>query len=168
MAVVFAGLLLGNFGLEVAMSEASRQRLNEFWEVIAFLVNSAAFVLIGLAFDFGSLKDGALIWAVVVIATAILAGRAIVVGGILAPYSRRIGKPLPRSWIAAIFWGGLRGTIPIALVLGLRMDEREIGGVEVVPMVFSVVLISLLGQGLTYGPLLNRLGLSRNQTPGPG
>ena len=162
MAVVFSGLLLGNFGLEVAMTNASRQRLNDFWEVIAFLVNSAVFVLIGLAFDFSSLKDGGVIWAVVVISAAILIGRAIVIGGLLVPFTRRFEEePLPRTWVTAIFWGGLRGTIPIALVLGLTLDERKLGGIEVVPVVFSVVLLSLLGQGLTYGPLLKRLGLSR-------
>lgn len=169
MAVVFAGVLLGNYDVRTARSEASGRRLTDFWEVIAFLVNSAVFVLIGLAFDFSSLKDADLIRAVVVIAAAILVGRAIVIGGLLVPFSRVFeAKPLPRPWIIAIFWGGLRGTIPIALVLGLTMDEREIGGVAVVPVVFSVVLLSLLGQGLTYGPLLKKLGLSGSTAPDAG
>jgi CPA1 family monovalent cation:H+ antiporter len=161
MAVVFAGLLLGNYGVQMAMSTVSRERLGDFWEVIAFLVNSAAFVLIGLAFEFSSIRDVDLIWAVAVIVVCVLIGRGIVVAGMLAPFARFVEqRPLPRPWVPAIFWGGLRGTIPIALVLGLAADERNLGGVAVVPLVFAVVLLSLLGQGLTYGPLLKRLGLS--------
>ncbi|MGB4863357.1 MAG: sodium:proton antiporter [Tepidiformaceae bacterium] len=168
MAVVFSGLLLSNYGVQMSMSTASRQRLADFWEVIAFLVNSAAFVLIGLAFEISSLRDAGLVKAVVIIAVAVLVGRVIVVSGMLVPFARWVeNKPLPGPWGPAIFWGGLRGTIPIALVLGLALNERELGGIQAVPLVFSVVLLSLLGQGLTYGPLLRKLGLSATEPPDP-
>jgi CPA1 family monovalent cation:H+ antiporter len=57
-----------------------------------------------------------------------------------------------------VFWGGLRGSIPIALVLGLPV--RRFADIDAVAVVFAVVLFSLIVQGITYKPLLDRLGLT--------
>jgi len=62
--------------------------------------------------------------------------------------------------VAAVGWGGLRGTIPIALVLGLLESERTLGDVDAVALVFGIVFLSLILQGLTFAPLLKRLGLA--------
>jgi len=160
IAVVVSALLIGNYGVHVSMSKQSRARLTEFWEVIAFLVNSAVFVLIGLAFEFSSLRDWTLLGAVAVVAIALLAGRVLVIAGILWPSALRLDREkFPRRWLPAVYWGGLRGSIPIALVLGLAPAERTVAGINLVTLVFSVVLLSLIGQGLTFGPLLSRLGL---------
>ena len=64
------------------------------------------------------------------------------------------------KWLHALFWGGLRGSIPIALVLGLGARQAAFGGINPVAVIFAVVFVSLVGQGLTFGPLLRRLGQS--------
>jgi len=157
IAVVVAGLLIGNYGTRLAMSASSRVALLDFWEVLAFLANSALFLLMGLSFDIGDLRGSTLIATASIIATMMI-GRAMIAYGLLHVFRRSPGAPVPRAWQTAVFWGGLRGSIPIALVLGL--DERTFGGIDAVAVVFGVVLFSLIVQGLTYKPLLDRLGLT--------
>jgi len=159
IATVAAGLLIGNYGTSFAMSASSRLALDQFWEVVAFLVNSVLFLLIGLQFDVAALADTTTAVTVVVAIVAMLLGRAVISFGLLTPFVRSSrGLRVPSQWRPAVFWGGLRGSIPIALALSL--PTREIGGTDVPAVVFGVVLFSLLVQGLTFGPLLRRLGLS--------
>ncbi len=160
IAVVVGALLIGNYGIHVSMSTASRERVTDFWEVIAFLTNSAAFVLIGLSFESSSVFDGTLLKALGIVSASILIGRMLIVMMILLPSTVLLDRrEFPWQWLPAVFWGGLRGTIPIALVLGLASDERTVGGINLVTLVFAAVLVSLVGQGLTYGPLLKWLGI---------
>ena len=159
MAVVVAGLLIGNYGTGRAMSASSQVAMTDFWEVVAFLANSALFLIIGLEFHVSDLRGRTLV-ATSVAVVGMLAGRAIIAFGLLAPFRRSRAAPVPGSWQIAAFWGGLRGSIPIALVLGL--DQRRFGGVDAVAVVFGVVFFSLVVQGLTYRPLLRRLGLAGN------
>ncbi len=160
MAVVVGALLIGNYKGYRAMSASSRAALNEVWEVVAFLLNSALFLLIGLQFDIGDLFKGSTAIAALVATVAMLAGRALVVYGLLWPFrwSPR-GHALPMKWQHAIVWGGLRGSIPIALVLGLTGARSQLDDVNVVAVVFACVFVSLIGQGLTFPPLLRRLRL---------
>jgi CPA1 family monovalent cation:H+ antiporter len=157
IAVVAAGLLIGNYGTRVAMSASSRVSMIEFWEVLAFLANSALFLIIGLEFDIAELRGPTLVAAGMAI-LGVLAGRVLIAYGLLAPFRHSHYAPIPTSWQTAVFWGGLRGSIPIALVLGL--PQRELAGVDPVAVVFAVVLFSLIVQGVTYKPLLDRLGLT--------
>ena len=157
IAVVAAGLLIGNYGTRFAMSASSRVALLEFWEVLAFLANSALFLVIGLEFDITDLK-GRTLAATVVAIVGMLVGRALISFGLLRVFRNSRAAPIPKPWRMAVFWGGLRGSIPIALVLGL--PERRFGGIDAVAMVFGVVLFSLVVQGLTYKPILDKLGLT--------
>ena len=157
IAVVMGGLLIGNYGTRMATSASSRVALLDFWQVLAFMANSALFLLMGLEFDIGDLRGRTLTATLVVIA-AMLVGRAVIAFGLLAPFRHSRVAPVPRSWQLAVFWGGLRGSIPIALVLGL--DNTSLDGVEVITVVFSVVLFSLIVQGVTYKPVLDALGLT--------
>jgi monovalent cation:H+ antiporter, CPA1 family len=70
-------------------------------------------------------------------------------------------RPVPFSWAHVFYWGGLRGSIPLALVVGLPKDFplRE----EFLVASFAVVLVSLVVQGLTITPLLRRLGLAQGR-----
>ena len=161
IAVVAGGLLIGNYGHHLAMSPAARVVLLQFWEVVAFLINSALFLLIGLQFDIGSLAEGPTLLVVAVIVVTMLAGRAVIAYGLLRPFDGDGHAGLvPLRWRHAVFWGGLRGSIPIALVLGLTLDQREMNGVDATAAVFGVVLFSLLVQGLSFGPFLRWLGLT--------
>ena len=157
IAVVASGLLIGNYGTRVAMSASSRVTLREFWEVLAFLANSALFLVIGLEFDPTALRGRTVVAALVAIA-GVLVSRVLIAYGLLWPFTRSKTAPVPSSWMTAVFWGGLRGSIPIALVLGLPV--KQFAGVDAVAVVFAVVLFSLVVQGVTYRPVLDRLGLT--------
>ncbi len=157
IAVVVAGLLIGNYGTRMAMSASSRVALLDFWEVLTFLANSALFLLMGLAFDIGELRGRTLVATVSAI-VAVLVGRAIISYGLLQVFRRSKVAPVPRTWQTAVFWGGLRGSIPVALVLGL--DDPVFADINAVTVVFAVVMFSLVVQGLTYKPVLDRLGLT--------
>jgi Na+:H+ antiporter len=157
IAVVVAGLLIGNYGTRFAMSASSRVTLLEFWEVLAFLANSALFLIIGLEFHISDLEGRTLAAALVAIG-GMLVSRAVIAYGLLGIFTRSTIAPVPTTWLTAVFWGGLRGSIPIALVLGL--PTRDIAGIDAVAMVFAVVFFSLVVQGVTYRPLLDRLGLT--------
>jgi CPA1 family monovalent cation:H+ antiporter len=150
LAVVTAGLLNGNIG-QRGMSPTTRIVVFNFWEYVAFLANSAVFLLIGLDIDLPALAVNwqYILWAV----AAILVSRAIAAYGL-----SRIGRDMPERWRHVLFWGGLRGAIALALALslpaGLGPERRTL-----IVMTFGVVLFTLLAQGLTMDRLLHLLRL---------
>lgn len=159
VAAVVAGLIIGNYGTVFSMSPTTRLSLLNFWAVLAFLVNSAVFLLIGL--DFSVERLPANLPAMGVTILAVLVGRSVAVYA-LVPLSNRLSPgpaQISPSWQHVLNWGGLRGTIPVALALGLAPALRDIDGFHLPTVVFGVALFSLVGQGLTMKPLLTRLGL---------
>lgn len=162
IATATAGLLIGNYGKSRAMSDQSRASMLEFWEVIAFLTNSAIFLLIGLRFRSSDLIDGRTLVAVGIAIVGIFAGRAVIAFGLLQPFKTAdrmaSSSSIPKRWMPAIFWGGLRGSIPIALVLGLT--DPNVGDVDALGVIFGVVVFSVVVQGVSYRPLVERLGLT--------
>jgi CPA1 family monovalent cation:H+ antiporter len=155
IAVVAAGLVLGNVGARRGMSPTTRLALLTFWEYIAFLLNSAIFLLIGLEVNLGNLI-GDLLPALIAI-VAVLLARAVVVYG-LGLIVLPLPPVLPRRWLHVMFWAGLRGAVSLAVVLSLPFDlpARPL----LLDLTFGVVLFTLLVQGLSMGPLVQRLGLS--------
>ncbi len=155
IAVVTAGLVLGNIGTRRGMSPTTRLALLTFWEYIAFLLNSAIFLLIGLEIDLSKLLVD-LLPAIVAIGAVLLA-RAVVVYG-LGLIVLPLPPVLPRRWLHALFWSGLRGAVSLAVVLSLPFDlpMRDL----LLNLTFGVVLFTLLVQGLTMEPLVRWLGLS--------
>jgi CPA1 family monovalent cation:H+ antiporter len=157
IAVVVAGLIIGNYGTKLAMSDQTIQTINTFWESIDFLVNSIVFLLIGLELqDIGGLPallQVDVLLAVLATFVAIMVARAIMV----YPTAFTIGRHWPKGWKHVVFWSGLKGSIPLALVLGLPDGELKN---TLVPIAFGVVLMSLLLQGLTIGPLIQATGVS--------
>ncbi len=155
IAVVAAGLVLGNVGARRGMSPTTRLALLTFWEYIAFLLNSAIFLLIGLEVDLSSLFAD---WLPAAIAIgAVLLARAVVVYG-LGLIVLPLPPVLPLRWLHVLFWAGLRGAVSLAVVLSLPFDlpARPL----LLNLTFGVVLFTLLVQGLTMSPLVQRLGLS--------
>jgi CPA1 family monovalent cation:H+ antiporter len=155
IAVVTAGLILGNFGSLVGMNPRTRIIVSEFWEFLAFFVNSIVFLLIGDQIHFTVL--GKNIGAIAVTIAAVIATRAIAIYG-LSALSNRFAKseiPLPAQTI--LWWGGLRGAVSIALALSVPeiFKDREL----VIATVFGTVLFTLLVQGLTIQTVLQRLNL---------
>ncbi|MFT5205380.1 MAG: CPA1 family monovalent cation:H+ antiporter, partial [Phycisphaerales bacterium] len=157
ISVVVAGLIIGNYGTKLAMSDQTVQTINTFWESIDFIINSIVFLLIGLELqDIGGLE--ALLQKDVLLAVAATFGAILVARGLMVyPTAYTIGKHWPKGWKHVVFWSGLKGSIPLALVLGLPGgDLKE----TLVPIAFGVVLVSLLLQGLTVGPLIRKTGVA--------
>jgi CPA1 family monovalent cation:H+ antiporter len=150
LAVVAAGLVNGNIGPR-GMSPTTRIVVLNFWEYIAFLANSAVFLLIGREINLPGLIAmwREIAWGI----AAVLVARAVVV------YSLTwFGDRMPWRWRHALFWGGLRGAIALALALSLPADfgpQRNM----LVTMTFGVVLFTLVGQGVSMPTLVRRLGL---------
>ena len=160
IAVAAAALFVGNYSPHAAMSAGSQQSLADFWEILAFLINSALFLLIGLEFRSRHLLDHDVLTTVVVASAGLLLGRAVAIYAILGPIGRvRSQPPIPPPWLHAAFWGGLRGSVPIALALTLSGEQAQFAGMDAQALVFGAVFVSLVGQGLTFGPLLRRLGI---------
>ena len=154
IAVVSAGLVLGNVGATSGMSPTTRLALLTFWEFIAFLINSIIFLLIGLEVNLVSLGQN---WFGIVVAIfAVLVARAVVVYG-LGILTLQLPRLLPLRWLHALFWSGMRGAVSLAVVLALPFDFPQRG--LLLDLTFGVVLFTLLAQGLTIGPVLRRLGL---------
>jgi CPA1 family monovalent cation:H+ antiporter len=150
LAVVAAGLVAGNIGPR-GMSPTTRIVLTNFWEYVAFLANSAVFLLIGIQVDLPELLANwqTILWAIV----AVLVSRAVVVYLL-----SRLGRDLPKQWRHVLFWGGLRGAITLALALSIP-GEMGPERVTITAMAFGVVLFTLLAQGITMDGLLKRLGV---------
>jgi len=157
IAVVTAGLLVGDEPSRRAMAPAARQALHTFWDYVAFALNSIVFLLIGFQAGIGSLLRSwlpILVAFVVVTVARIIATYAVVAVG---PRSER----LPKTWTAVLAWSGLRGSLAMVLALSLppEMPQRDL----VVVMTVGVVVLSILVQGLTAGPLLRRLRVTEEE-----
>jgi CPA1 family monovalent cation:H+ antiporter len=148
IAIVCAGLLIGNHGRTLAMSEKTRKHLDTFWELIDEVLNAVLFVLIGLevltlVYDQNYLLAGLLTIPVVLLARFITVGVPITI-------MRRFRNFSPRA-IQILTWGGLSGGISVALALSLpASDIRD----ALVVVTYVVVVFSILVQGLTIGPLI--------------
>ncbi|MEH1929524.1 cation:proton antiporter [Nostoc sp.] len=155
IGVVTTGLILGNFGSRIGMSPRTRIIISEFWEFLAFFVNSIVFLLIGDQISFASLGENLQIIMVTVAAMIVMRAIAIYILSKLSISITKSEISLPEQTI--LWWGGLRGSVSIALALSVltTMPERE----KIIATVFGVVLFTLLVQGLTIKPLLEKLNL---------
>ena len=153
LATLTAGLVLGNLGTLVPLSERGRETVEAFWEYAAFVANSIVFLLIGMH---EASRNFAIAWLPGVVAVLLVTGgRAAVVYPICLVFSRsRFRVSMQNQHV--LFWGGLRGALALALVLGLpeEMPRRE----EIITVSFSVVAFSIFVHGLTMTPLLRALG----------
>jgi CPA1 family monovalent cation:H+ antiporter len=155
IGVVTVGIILGNFGSRIGMNARTRLSVSEFWEFIAFFVNSIVFLLIGDQINISSLTDNWKLILVAIIALVII--RAISIYG-LGTLSNLITKQ-DITWQeeTVLWWGGLRGSVSIALALSVpvMLDGRQ----DIIETVFGVVLFTLLVQGLTMQTVIEKLGL---------
>lgn len=136
------------------MTEAGRQVLVPFWEYLAFIANSLIFLLIGAQEAQQHFQN--IWWPVLVAIIMVTVGRAIAIYPLCAVFSRGRLRVDHRHQ-HALFWGGLRGALALALALALPDDipEHDL----IVTLTFAVVAFSIFVQGLTIAPLLRRLGL---------
>jgi Na+:H+ antiporter len=157
IAIVVAGLLIGNTGRQQAMSDKTVEHVDDFWELVDEILNAVLFVIIGLEVMVVSLSGAYLVAGLLAIPLVLIA-RLISVGlpiGIL----RRFRSFSP-GVVTILTWGGLRGGISVAMALSLPEGEpRDI----LVTVTYVIVVFSILIQGLTLGPVV-RFQAARAQT----
>jgi len=158
MGVVTTGLILGNFGSRIGMNPRTRLIVTEFWDFLAFLVNSIVFLLIGNQIHFQILGENLGIIALTI--GAINLTRAVAIYGLGLLCNRLANSGITLTEQTVLWWGGLRGSVSIALALSIPASllQRE----RIIATVFGAVLFTLLIQGLTIKPLLEKLNLLGN------
>lgn len=155
LAVVVAGIVMGNYGSRMSMSASTRLAVNAFWEYLAFAVNSFVFLLIGMQVNGELLVKHA--GQIGVGIGAILIARVIIVYVICTAVGFWKRWRVPLVWQHVMFWGGLRGALSMAMALSLPavIADRE----TIVVTVFGVVLFTLLAPGLTVSWLIRLLNI---------
>jgi CPA1 family monovalent cation:H+ antiporter len=150
IAMVVSGLLIGNRGRAFAMSEKTRQNLTTFWELIDDILNAVLFVLIGIELLVVTISARALAAGVVAIPVVLLS-RLVSIGMPLCFLTG--GKKFDYESLKVMTWGGLRGGISVALALSLPLGvAREV----VITMTYTVVVFSIIVQGMTVKHLVKR------------
>ncbi len=153
LAMVVAGIITGNKGKDLAMSDLTMDYVNKFWELIDVILNALLFLLIGLemvvlSFDLKTITIG--ITAIIIV----LAGRLISV--FLPTLLLSFRRTIEQNLVPILTWGGLRGGISVALALSLPRGEIRN---EIVAVTYIVVVFSIVVQGLTIGKLAKKLSI---------
>lgn len=153
LAMVIAGLIIGNYGKAVAMSETTRDYLSKFWELIDEILNAILFLFIG--FELLMLPDlqEQLLLGVVAIFICLLARTL----AIFIPASTLLRKNVySNGSLTTMVWGGIRGGVSIALVMSI---PNSVGGIKdiLLEVTYIVVLFSIVVQGLTVGRVAKKV-----------
>jgi CPA1 family monovalent cation:H+ antiporter len=151
IAMVVAGMFIGNRGVKYAMSEQTRDYVLTFWTLIDEILNSVLFLLIGLevlvvaeSFEY--------FWVAVLAIPVTLFARALSVTIPIAILAR--WETFTRGAVPVLIWGGLRGGIAVALALSLPDNQYK---AAILSITYGVVLFSIIVQGLTVKPLVKRM-----------
>lgn len=148
IVMVVGGLLIGNHGRRLAMSEKTREHLDTFWELVDEVLNAVLFVLIGLEVLILTSDITSWMAALVMIPLVLLARFVCVAVPVSLMKLRRSFSP---NAIKIMTWGGLRGGISVALALSLPLGaERD----TILIATYTVVIFSIVVQGLTIGRLV--------------
>ncbi len=150
LAMVVAGLLVGNHGRSFAMSDGTRHRLDNFWELVDEFLNAILFVLIGLEVLVLSLRGDYVLAGLVAIPIILLA-RFLAVGTPLT--LMRMGRSFSPHAVKMLTWGGVRGGISVALALSVPAAS---GRALLLTVTYVVVAFSIVVQGLSIGRVAKR------------
>ena len=145
IAMVVAGLFIGNHGRVFGMSDGTRQYQDVFWELIDEILNALLFVMIGLEVLVLRWQPAFLLAGLLAI-PLVLGVRFVCVGIPIAVL--RVFRDFDPATVRLMTWGGVRGGISIALALSLPDSaHREL----ILVMTYTIVVFSILVQGLTVG-----------------
>ncbi len=152
---MIAGLVIGNLGFRQTSAPTEVSLLN-FWEYAGFGVNTLIFLLVGIEIVPLTVSSSA--------TNALFAILAYQIGRVVAIYPllyllRFFDRPIPIRWQHVLILGNVKGSLSMALTLSLPFGLPE--RMQVITLVFSTVLISLVGQGLSLSWLVKRLNLSQ-------
>ena len=155
LAVVVAGIYIGNKSPKMAWGETTKSYVDKFWEMIDVSMNAILFVLIGFELLVISYKGEYFLLGLAGIPIALLARYIALIGPTY--YFRRRNDFIPKTDLI-MTWGGIRGGISIALALSLRPEmEREL----FLTVTYIIVVFSIIVQGLTIGPFVRKV-LAKN------
>ena len=148
IAVVVAGILLGNRGPRYAMSDITQQYLFDFWRLIDELLNSILFLLIGL--EVLVLRIAPLLgWVPLLAVPLVLFARWMAVSLPVLLLGRR--RTFAKGTIRILTWGGLRGGISVALALSIAEGEHK---ATILAATYLVVVFAMVVQGLSLRRLV--------------
>ncbi|MGY4677209.1 cation:proton antiporter [Pasteurella sp. P03HT] len=159
LAMVVAGILIGNWTRYVGFSKQSRLYLDHFWEMIDHFLNSLLFLLIGLAMLLVDFTTQGVILLMLAIPIC-LVGRYL---SVWIPFQimQRFRNYNPYT-LSILTWGGLRGGLSLAMALSIPkgilfiehigMDVRDL----LLVMTYAVVTFSILVQGSTIEKMIKK------------
>jgi CPA1 family monovalent cation:H+ antiporter len=153
LAMVTAGLIVGNQIHKKEFSKETNAFIDQFWEMVDEVLNAVLFVLIGLVAHILEFDTAFIVVSIVGVALSLIA-RFISVGGLFSMIKHRSDKLLPLTLV--LTWGGLRGGISVALALSMPMIE---GRDLFIFMTYVIVVFSILVQGMTIGKLVKKLNM---------
>lgn len=158
IAMVVAGLMIGNRGRALAMSDVTREHLDTFWEMMDEVLNAVLFMLLGLEVLVMPFHPRYAAAGVAAIALALLA-RWISVGGLVR--TMRLWRGFSPGTTHVLTWGGLRGALSVAMALSIpTLPHRDL----ILGMTYCVVVFSVLVQGMTIGKVAKRKCRARPET----
>jgi len=151
LAIVVAGLFIGNRSPEIAWSETTQNYVDKFWELVDVFLNAILFVLIGFELLIVTIDAKYILFGLIAIPVSLLA-RYLALSGPIALFNNKL-EFIPKTGMV-MTWGGIRGGISIALALSL---EPQMGREFFLTVTYVIVVFSIIGQGLTLGPLVKRV-----------
>ena len=157
IAMVIAGLLIGNQGTSLAMSETTRMHVETFWELVDEILNSVLFLLIGLKIVFllqhssYEIAYPLLIGLFIAITLLSLFARFLAIA--LPVQIKSLNSDVSPGTVPILTWAGIRGGVSVALALSLpSSSESEL----LLFVTYLVVLFSVAIQGLTIENVIKR------------
>ena len=158
IAMVVSGILIGNTGMRLAMSESTKTHLTSFWHLIDEILNAVLFVLIGFEFVMLSGEKEVLLVSLFAILVSLFSRWLAVFIPIkcLSIISKK-----EKGTISILTWAGLRGGISVALALALPANvDKSI----ILTATYGVVLFTILIQGLSMESLIKYVYKERQDT----